>query len=137
MVIALITLSLLFLTALGLYVHKRVREMREKRMSENEYDVAVTVWTYARLVREEIEDAIRLRTGVLDFTKITVPHSGGYKISIELAGTSFKVNAIPDRHNRTGRLSFFTDNSLTIRAGDHIGEFASDQDPEYEGNSPS
>jgi hypothetical protein len=136
MMIALISLSLLFVTALGLYAHKRVREMREKRMGENEYNAAVTIWEYARLVRGEIEQAVRQRAGALDFTRVAVPHSHGYRISIELAGPSFKVNAVPDRHARTGRLSFFTDNSLTIRAADHNGESATDQDPEYEGQAP-
>jgi hypothetical protein len=135
MMITLISLSLLFITALGLYVHKRVREARDKRMSQNEYDVAVTVWNYARLVRGEIEQALTERSVVLDFTKMAVPHSQGYRISIELAGASFKVHALPDKHARTGRLSFFTDNSLTVRAADSGGEYATEQDPEYEGQA--
>ena len=34
------------------------------------------------------------------------------------------MNGIPERYNRSGRLSFFVDDSLTVRSGDHKGEFA-------------
>ena len=75
------------------------------------------------------------KTGVLDFTKITVPHSQGYRISLELIGGYFRVYAVPARYNITGRLSFLTDNTLSVRASDRAGQQASCEDGEYKGES--
>jgi len=71
--------------------------------------------------------------GVLDFTKITVPHSQGYRISLELIGGYFRIYAVPARYNRTGRLSFLTDNTLSVRASDRAGQQATSEDAEYKG----
>lgn len=102
-------------------------------MKQNEYDAAVTIWEYARLVKTEIDEAIRQGTGIIDFTRITVPHSKGYRVSLELIGSYFRVYAIPGRHAKTGRLSFVTDNTLIVRAADRDGEQATCGDPEYKG----
>jgi hypothetical protein len=104
-------------------------------MRQNEYETAVTIWDYARLVKSEIDEAIHQGTGVIDFTKITVPHSRGYKVSIELIGSYFRIYASPDRHAKTGLLSFVTDNTLTVKAADHAGAQAASDDPEYKGDS--
>lgn len=108
--------------------------MREQRMNANEYEVAVMLWNYARQVKSEIDEAVRRGSMVLDFQKIAVPHSRGYKVSIELAGTSFKVFAVPEQYNKTGRLSFFADSSITVRACDRAGDQATEQDSEYTGD---
>lgn len=135
MVIILITLTAIFLTALGLHVYKRIVQMREARMAENEYNTAVALWSFARVVKSNIDDAVRQSSGVLDFTKIMVPHCQGYHVTLELVGYKLCVCGAPVKHNRTGRLSFFIDNSLVLRAGDHLGQAASDQDPEYTGST--
>jgi hypothetical protein len=136
MAIILVVLSAVFAGALGLHAYKQFKIRRRQRISENEYAVAVTIWDYARLVKRQIEDAIRQGAGVLDFTKITVPHSQGYKVSLELIGPCFRVFASPDRYAKTGKLSFVADNTLIVRAADRSGEQADSDDPEYKGDSP-
>ena len=135
MVIILIILAAVFLIALGLHVYKRVLAMREARMAENEYNAAVALWSFARVVKSNIEDALRQGSGVLDFKKIMVPHCQGYHIRLELAGYNLRVCGEPVKHNRSARLSFFIDNSLVLRAADHMGAPATDQDPEYTGST--
>lgn len=134
MVIILVILALVFVCALGLHAYKQLQIRRAQRMSQNEYNTAVKLWEYARLVREQIGESVRQGKGVLDFTRITVPHSPGYRVSIELVGTYFRVYAVPNRYNRTGRLSFVTDTTLSVRAADRQGNPASADDAEYEGD---
>src|SRR5215217_7111970 len=114
----LIILAAVFVGALGLHAYKQYRIRQQERMSQNEYDVALTIWEYARAVKSQIDGAIQQGTGVINFTKITVPHSHGYKISLELIGSYFRVYANPNRYARTGRLSFVADNTLVVRAAD-------------------
>ena len=135
MVIILIILAGVFVCALGLHSYKQLQIRREKRMSQNEYNTAVTLWEYARLVREQIDGAVHQGKGVLDFTTITVPHSQGYRVSLELIGTYFRVYAVPNKYNRTGKLSFVADTTLDVRAADRAGNPASADDPEYQGDA--
>lgn len=135
MVIILVIVAGVFVCALGLHGYKQQQIRREQRMKENEYETAVKLWAYARLVREQIDDAMRQGKGVLDFTAITVPQGQGYRVSLELIGTHFRVYAVPYKYNRTGRLSFVTDTTLSVRAADRAGNPASSDDPEYEGDS--
>jgi len=134
-VLILIILAAVFVGALGLHAYKQYRVRQQERMNQNEYDVALTIWEYARAVKSQIDGAIQQGTGVIDFTKITVPHSQGYKVSLELIGSYFRVYAAPDRYAKTGRLSFVADNTLVVRAADRTGEQASSDDPEYKGDS--
>jgi hypothetical protein len=135
MEIILVILALVFIAALGLHAYKRLRHKREERMGENEYSAAVTLWNYGRTVKSQIEETMRQRTGVIDFYKITVPHSPGYRVSLELAGYRFRIYAVPERYNRTGRLSFYIDDRITVRALDRGGQPASQDDPEYQGEA--
>jgi hypothetical protein len=135
MAIILVVVSAAFAGALGLHAYKQFNIRRRQRISENEYAVAVAVWEYGRLVKGEIEDAIRKGAGVIDFARIAIPHSHGYRVSLELTASYFRVYATPDRYARTGRLSFVTDDSLTVRAADREGEPATPDDPEYKGDS--
>jgi hypothetical protein len=134
-VIILIILAGVFVCALGLHGYKQLQFRRERRMRENEYNTAVKLWEYSRLVREQIDGAIRQGKGVLDFTTITVPHSQGYRVSLELIGSYFRVYAVPNKYNRTGRLSFVTDTTLSVRAADRGGNPACADDSEYEGEA--
>ena len=135
MTIALLILALIVVAVLALHAYKRLREFQQQRMKENEYNTAVVVWTYARLVKSQIDESVRHGTGVIDFANMTVPHSTGYNVALELTGFSFRVHAGPQKYNRTGRLSFHIDNSLTVRAADRAGDAANDTDPEYSGES--
>jgi hypothetical protein len=135
MVIILVIVAGVFVCALGLHGYKQLQIRRARRMKENEYETAVKLWAYARLVREQIDGAMRQGRGVLDFTAITVPQGQGYRVSLELIGTCFRVFAVPYKYNRTGRLSFVTDTTLSVRAADRGGNPAAVDDPEYEGDS--
>jgi hypothetical protein len=135
MAILLVILAAIFVGVLGVHAYKQFKIRQQRRMNENEYNAAVTLWEYARLVKDQIDRAIRRGTGVLDFTKITVPHSQGYKISLELIGAYFRIYAVPTKYNRTGRLSFLTDNTLSVRASDRSGQHATTEDGEYQSDA--
>ena len=121
--------------ALGFLIYKRIKAHREHRMDENEYQTAVTLWNFARLVKDELDQLNKGRVEVLDFNKISLPHGSGYRISLELSGFGFSLFAVPERYNRTGRLSLYVNNSLTVRALDRGGQAAESEDPEYTGDS--
>ena len=99
--------------------------------------MAVALWEFAGVVKTQIDDAMRKGTGVLDFTNIIIPSSQGYKVTLELIGTYFRLYSVPIKYARTGRLSFLTDNTLTVRAADRAGEHATTEDAEYKGDSDS
>jgi hypothetical protein len=134
MAIVLVVLAAVFVGVLAVHRYKQFKLSQQLRMKDNEYNVALTLWEFGRIVKEEVEGAIRRSTGVLDFTRITVPHAQGYQISLELIGAYFRIYAVPTRYNRTGRLSFLTDNSLSVRASDRTGQLATSEDEEYEGD---
>jgi hypothetical protein len=135
MAIVLVILTGIFLGVLGVHTYKQFKIRQLRRISENEYNAAVTLWEYACRVKEQIDDAARLRAGVLDFKDIGVPHSHGYKISLELIGSYFRVYAVPAKYSRTGKLSFLTDNTLSVRASDRSGQQATSEDGEYKGDA--
>jgi hypothetical protein len=135
MAIVLVILAIVFVGVLGVRAYKQYKIRQQHQISENEYNAAVTLWEFARVVKVEVDGAIRQGAGVLDFTKITVPHSKGYKISLELIGAYFRIYAVPARYNRTGKLSFLTDNTLSVRASDRAGQQATSEDGEYKGDA--
>ncbi len=52
-----------------------------------------------------------------------------YKFEWEVAADSFEVSATPKSYGKTGRRSFFIDQSGTVRAADHKGQPAKSDDP--------
>jgi hypothetical protein len=135
MAIVLVLLAAVFVGVLGVHGYKQFKISRQRQMNENEYNAAVTLWEFARVVKQEIDGAIGLGAGVLDFTNITVPHTKGYAVSLELIGAYFRIYAVPARYNRTGKLSFLTDNTLSVRASDRAGQQATSEDGEYKGDA--
>jgi hypothetical protein len=135
MAIVLVVLTAVFVSVLGVHSYKQYLLRLERRMNENEYNAAVTSWEYARLVKDRIDASVRQGNGALDFTKITVPHTHGYQLSLELIGAYFRVYAVPSRYNKTGRLSFLTDNTLSVRASNRAGQPASSEDGEYQSDA--
>jgi len=135
MAIVLVILASVFVGVLGVHAYKQFKVRQLRRMRENEYNTAVTLWEYARLVKDKIDASISQGSGVLDFTNITVPHSQGYKISLELIGAYFRIYAVPVTYNGTGTLSFLTDNTLSVRASDRFGQQATSEDGEYRSDS--
>lgn len=55
-----------------------------------------------------------------------------YRFELEIAGDRFEVSATPKTYGKTGRRSFFIDNTGTIRGADHKGEPANTDDPAVE-----
>jgi hypothetical protein len=53
----------------------------------------------------------------------------GYQIEINASGEKFDVTATPKEYGKTGRLSFFLDETGTMRAADHKGKPATASDP--------
>jgi hypothetical protein len=45
----------------------------------------------------------------------------GYKIEVTVSGDKFEATAVPLEYNKTGRLSYFVDQSSIVRGGDHAG----------------
>jgi hypothetical protein len=45
----------------------------------------------------------------------------GYKIGISVSGNRYELTAVPVEYGKTGRLSFFLDDSGVLRGGDHAG----------------
>ncbi|MEW6213093.1 MAG: hypothetical protein AB1631_32520, partial [Acidobacteriota bacterium] len=60
--------------------------------------------------------------------------SQGYRVTIEFIGLNFRIHALPEQYARSGRLSFFIDDSLMLRAADHKGGRAHEGDEEYTGD---
>jgi hypothetical protein len=52
----------------------------------------------------------------------------GYKLEVTASGGGYEATATPLEYNNTGRLSFYTDQSGVVRAGDHQGGPASSAD---------
>ena len=133
--IVLVILAAVFVGVLAVHGYKQFKIRQQRQISENEYNAAVTLWEFAGVVKAEIDGAIRQSAGVLQFTNITVPHAQGYDISLELIGAYFRIYAVPIRYNRTGKLSFLTDNTLSVRASDRTGQQATSEDGEYKGDA--
>ena len=53
----------------------------------------------------------------------------GYRVEINAAGEKFEVTATPKEYGKTGRRSFFIDETGTMRAADHKGKPATASDP--------
>jgi Protein of unknown function (DUF3352) len=45
----------------------------------------------------------------------------GYRIEVTVSGDKFEATAVPLEYNKTGRLSYFVDQSAIVRGGDHAG----------------
>ena len=45
----------------------------------------------------------------------------GYKIELTVSGSRFEATAVPQEYGKTGRLSFFMDETGVLRSGDHGG----------------
>jgi hypothetical protein len=55
-----------------------------------------------------------------DYLKSMIQNSN-YKIEVTVAGNHFEVTATPTEYGKTGRMSYFTDETLTVRGGDLSG----------------
>jgi hypothetical protein len=119
---------------LGWFGRRYLEGRRRKRMSDNAYNTALTLWNFARIIKDHLDEVSRGTADVIDFTNISVPAGTGYNVCLELAAYGFRIHAVPERYDRTGRLSLYVDNALTVRAWDRGGENATAEDPEYTGD---
>jgi hypothetical protein len=53
----------------------------------------------------------------------------GYQIEVNASGEKFDVTATPREYGKTGRRSFFLDETGSMRAADHKGKPATASDP--------
>jgi hypothetical protein len=127
----LIVLGFVAFAAIIFVVYQQIMQRREKRILGNEYNAAMTLGNYARSVKNQLDESKKLGAMRIDFQKIPVPPSPGYRVSLEMSGDTFKIHGIPKTHKKTGRLSFYIDNSLTVKASDHGGQYATDKDNEF------
>src|SRR5215469_8139851 len=132
-IILIILVGIIGLGWLSWFGRRELERRRCKRMSDNAYNTALTLWNFARVVKDHLDEISRGRADVIDFTNISVPAGTGYNVCLELAGYGFRIHAVPEKYDRTGRVSLYVDNALTVRARDHCGQNATAQDPEYTG----
>jgi len=59
-------------------------------------------------------------------------HKYGYRIEVTTSSNRFEVTAVPLEYGKTGRLSYFVDDSGVIRGGDHGGGAATISDKEIQ-----
>jgi hypothetical protein len=45
----------------------------------------------------------------------------GYRIEVTVSGNGYEVTAVPVEYGKTGRMSYFLDQTGTLRGGDHGG----------------
>ena len=133
MTVFLIVLAIVAIAALTFIGYQQYVQRREKRILGNEYNAAATIGSYARTVKNQLEESKKKGGTRIEFQKLAIPPSPGYKVSLEMSGYSFKIHGIPRVHSKTGRLSFYIDNSLTVKASDHGGQYATEKDNEFAG----
>jgi hypothetical protein len=56
----------------------------------------------------------------------------GYKLELSVTDSSYEATATPAEYGKTGRLSFYTDQSGVVREGDHNGKPASSSDKPFD-----
>jgi hypothetical protein len=56
----------------------------------------------------------------------------GYKIELTASGSKFEATAVPQEYGKTGRLSFFMDETGVLRSGDHGGGAATVADKQVQ-----
>jgi hypothetical protein len=128
-----IGLAVIAIAALGFVGYQQYLQRREKRILGNEYHAATTIGNYARAIKNQLEESKKQGGTRIEFQKLAVPPSPGYKVSLEMTGYKFKIHGIPRIHSKTGRLSFYIDNSLTVKASDRGGQYATEKDNEFAG----
>src|SRR5215470_9037338 len=105
----LLILAIALLAWLGWAGTKALEQRRRKRMSDNAYSTALTLWNFARIIKDQLDEISRGRASVIDFTNISVPAGTGYNICLELAAYGFRLHAVPEKYARTGRISLYVD----------------------------
>jgi Protein of unknown function (DUF3352) len=53
----------------------------------------------------------------------------GYKLNLSLVGARFELTATPAEHGKTGKISYFIDETSLLRGADHSGGIATSTDP--------
>jgi len=56
-----------------------------------------------------------------DYLKNAVAPNANYKIEVTVTGNHFEVSAVPAEYGKTGRISYYTDETQVVRGGDLSG----------------
>jgi len=131
MIWPLILISGVIVAAAVVFGYRYLKERLQRQMDSNEYNTAVALWEFSRTVKARVMDVATGKVAVIDFTTLSMPRGPGYKLSLELTVSGFSIWAVPRRYGRSGRLSFYVGNAVSVRAMDHGGEPAGPEDPEY------
>lgn len=102
--------------------------------AKNERNAMSVLWMISSAEREykqksgasygSIEQLIE--AGVMEKERL---ESNGYKVDLRLTAEGFEVTAVPTEYGKTGKLSFFMDQSGLIHGADRGGAAASASDP--------
>jgi len=108
-----------------------LKDRRARQIDSNEHDTAVALWEFSRTIKARMAEIKSGKAAVLDFATISMPRGPGYKLSLELTFAGFSIWAVPRRYGKTGKLSFYVGNTVSVRALDRGGDRAEPEDPEY------
>jgi hypothetical protein len=61
-------------------------------------------------------------------TKDMIENSG-YKFEVTVSGDKFEISAAPAEYGKTGKMSYYMDNTWSLRGGDRNGAPATASDP--------
>jgi hypothetical protein len=87
--------------------------------SIKEYEKAYKMQHGRYAALDELEDAWTFRE---------LSERFGYKLELSASDSGYEATATPAEYGKTGRLSFYTDQSSGVREGDHNGKPASSSD---------
>ena len=76
-------------------------------------------------MHEGVNPALALNErGIAVFVLKNRLQTSGYRFDVTVSGDKFEVTAVPLEYGKTGKLSFFIDNTYVIRGGDRNGAAA-------------
>jgi Protein of unknown function (DUF3352) len=90
--------------------------------------------TWDEIIAESPTPGDKEKLAGLVIFKDMIEHSG-YKFEMTASSSGYEVTLTPVEYGKTGRLSFYTDQSGVIRAGDHQGKAASSSDAPMDSNN--
>jgi hypothetical protein len=131
MIFGVFLLSSSAIVGFSFFAIQQYKKRQERQLRENENTAAITIRDYARTVKTLLDESKRNGISSIGFQQMAVPTSCGYHLSIELSAHTFQIYGVPDIHNKTGRLSFYADHSLILKAADNGGALATAKDDAF------
>ena len=87
--------------------------------AENQYRAGKGAGSFGTLEQLQAEGLIAQDTA----------EPSGYKVNLTLLGATFELTATPREHGKTGRISYFINETNILRGADHVGGMATSSDP--------